>query len=145
MNRIYCPAGSNRPSGGVTIDLRGSSFLDPAGFLTHCGCRDGSSSGFLSAARSSWINRAAPSTPTAPQAICSFLGILKTSVSWHLGSIRHRSSAGLCLRRYSWKTGRSRIKAVTAVTATIGIIERLLGGPKSLLGGLQAGDSSGLA
>jgi hypothetical protein len=36
------------------------------------------------------------------------------------------------LRRYSSKTGRSGIKAVTAVTAMIGIIERSLGGPDLL-------------
>ena len=58
------------------------------GFGLPIGCRGGSSSSFLSAARSCWINLAALSTPTAPQAICSFLGIPRTSVSWRFGSIR---------------------------------------------------------
>jgi hypothetical protein len=49
------------------------------------------------------------------------------------------------LRRYSSKTGRSGIKAVTAVTAMIGIIERSLGGPDLLRFSLQAGDAGGLA
>jgi hypothetical protein len=46
----------------------------------------------------------------------------------------------MALRPPNGKTSRREIKAVTLVTAMIGIIQRLLGGPKSLLGGLHAGD-----
>jgi len=103
--------------------------------------------GFLSAARSSWINLAALFVPTiivtaSRATTCSFLEELGTSVSWHVWSIRRCSSAPLCLRRYPSRTGRSRIKAVTAVTAMIGIIERSLGGPDLLRFSLQAGDAA---